>query len=109
MTVAETLRRGELKQLRRLEVVAFVEAVTLLLLLCVAAPLKRFAGVSNAVHVMGPVHGLVFVAYAWTAIQTVSGGGWTAAEATRLLLGAIVPFGGFFNLGFLSRKAAALA
>ena len=72
-------------------------------------PLKHFVDVTVAVRVMGPVHGLIFLAYAWTAVQTVSGGGWTGAEAARLLVGALMPVGGFFNLKFLSRKTAALA
>ena len=108
-TADEAIRREELGQLRRLEVVSFVEATTLLLLLCVAVPLKHIAGIGNAVHVMGPVHGVAFLAYMWIAIQTVSGSGWSRGETARLLVGAVVPFGGFLNLRFLARKAAALA
>nr|WP_277923719.1 DUF3817 domain-containing protein [Sphingomonas sp. TREG-RG-20F-R18-01] len=96
-------------QLRRLEVISFVEATTLLLLLCVAVPLKHMVGVKSAVHVMGPVHGVAFLVYVWTAIQTVSGSGWSRNEIARLMVGAIVPFGGFLNLGFLARRAASLA
>lgn len=95
--------------MRRLELVSFVEATTLLLLLCVAVPLKHVAGIESAVHVMGPVHGVAFLAYVWTVIQTVSGGGWTRGETARLLVGAVVPFGGFLNLRFLARRAASLA
>lgn len=108
-TLDEAGRREELAQLRRLEVASFVEATTLLLLLGVAVPLKHLAGYAIATRVMGPIHGIAFVAYAWTAIQTIAGGGWSAAETMRLLVGAVVPFGGFFNLRLLARKAAALA
>ena len=88
--------------------VTFVEATTLLLLLCVAVPLKHVAGIGGAVQMMGPVHGVAFLTYVWTAIQTVSGGDWSRGEAARLLAGAVVPFGGFLNLGLLARKAASL-
>ena len=108
-TTDEAIRREEIAQLRRLELVSFVEATTLLLLLCVAVPLKHVASVESAVHVMGPVHGVAFLAYTWTVIQTVSGGDWSRGEIARLLMGAIVPFGGFLNLRFLARRAAALA
>ena len=107
-TTDEAARRDELGQLRRLEMVAFVEATTLLLLLCVAVPLKHVAGIGSVVHVMGPVHGVAFLTYVWMAIQTVSGGGWSRGETARLLAGAVVPFGGFFNLRLLARKAASL-
>ena len=57
---------------------------------------------------MGPVHGLAFLTFVWLAVQTVAGGGWSRADATRLFVGAVVPFGGFLNLPFLSRRAASL-
>lgn len=56
---------------------------------------------------MGPVHGLAFVAYMWTAIQTIAGARWGRPDAARLLLAAFVPFGGFLNLPLLKRRAAA--
>lgn len=104
----EEARREERAQVRRLAIASAAEAVTLVLLVGVAVPLKHWAGYANAVHVMGPVHGLAFLAYAWIAVQTVAGGGWGGADAARLLVGALVPFGGFLNLPFLSRRAARL-
>lgn len=108
MTTVEDEQGDERAQLRRLEIVSFVEGATLVLLVCVALPIKHFTGHADAVHVMGPVHGLAFLAYGWIAIQTVAGGGWNKADVTRLFGSALVPFGGFFNLPFLLRKAAAL-
>jgi len=102
-------RRLELGQLRRLEIVSLVEGSTLLLLLFVAVPLKHLAGLPVAVTVTGPIHGLAFLAYVWTAIETVAGGGWRRADAARLFISAFIPFGGFANLGWLRRRAASLA
>jgi len=96
----------ELAQLRRLEIASCAEATTLLLLLGLAAPLKHLDGWDMGVRVMGPVHGLAFLAYIWMAVQTAAGGGWSRAEIARLFIVAFVPFGGFFNLPFLFRKAA---
>ena len=104
----EEVRREERTQLRWLGTASAAEAVTLVLLVCVAVPLKHWAGYANAVHVVGPVHGLAFLAYTWLAVQTVAGGGWSGVDATRLLVGALVPFGGFLPLPFLSRRAARL-
>ncbi len=109
MTEPDAQRRGiERAQLRRLEIASFAEATTLVLLVCVAVPLKHLAGYPLGVRVMGPVHGLAFLSYVWIAVQTVSGGGWSAIEAARLFVGAFVPFGGFLNLPFLARKVALL-
>ena len=101
-------RRIELAQVRRLEIMSAAEATTLILLVCVAVPLKHLAGFPMGVRVMGPVHGLAFLGYVWMAVQTSAGGGWSAAETIRLLVAAFVPFGGFLNLPLLARKAAAL-
>ncbi|MBR0664021.1 DUF3817 domain-containing protein [Roseomonas hellenica] len=99
---------AERAQLRRLEIASVIEAATLLLLIGLAVPLKHLAGWEPGVKAMGPIHGLAFVAFAWTAMQTVAGGGWSRAEVARLFALAFLPFGGFLNLGLLSRKAAAL-
>lgn len=64
----EETSRDERARLRRLERISFVEATTLLLLVGVAVPLEHLGGFPNAVHLMGPVHGLAFVAYAWTVL-----------------------------------------
>jgi integral membrane protein len=99
----------DLAQIRRLRLASFVEATTLLLLLLVAVPLKHAFGYPLATRVMGPVHGAAFVAYAWSMIAAVSGGGWSRREIARLSVAAIVPFGGFLNIGLLRRKHAAIA
>jgi integral membrane protein len=100
--------QSELSQLRLLELASMGEATTLLLLLAVAVPLKYLGGWDTGVRIMGPVHGLAFLAYVWTALQTVAGGGWRRGEIVRLFVVAFVPFGGFFNLPFLHRKATEL-
>ena len=92
-----------------MKLASLAEAGTLLLLLFVAVPLKHLAGWPVATSIMGPVHGLAFLAYSWIVVETVAGGGWSRLEIARLLLAAFVPFGAFANLGLLRRKAAALS
>ena len=105
---APTLEEAEQAQLRRLRIVSLIEGTTLILLVCVASPLKHLAGWPMASSILGPVHGLAFLAYLWTVVETVSGGGWRAREIARLVAVAFVPFGGFTNGSFLERKAASL-
>ena len=75
-TSDEVARRDEIDQLRRLGLVLFVDTATLLLL-CMAVLQNHVAGNENVVNVMGPVHGIAYLTYVWTAIQTVSDGGWS--------------------------------
>ena len=49
------------------------------MLVCIAVPLKHTFGVPQATAIMGPIHGVAFV-----------------------------PFGAFFNVGWLKRREAAL-
>lgn len=98
----------EVAQLRRLEIASIAEATTLLLLVGLAVPLKYLGGWELGVRIMGPVHGLAFLAYIWTVLQTVAGGGWSRMDVVRLFLVAFIPLAGFSNVPLLSRRIAQL-
>ncbi len=98
----------ELIQLRRLELFSKLEATTLAALVSIAVPLKYMGHDALAVRILGPVHGLAFLIYVWTALQTVSGGGWSSRATARLFLTAFVPFAGFTTPAFLRKRAASL-
>ena len=104
-------RAVELAQLDRLSFLSGLEATTLVLLVGVAVPLKHWGRWSLGVRIMGPAHGLAFVAFLWTALQTVAGDttGWSRADSARLMVSACIPFGGFFNLPLLMRRRAELS
>lgn len=106
--IDDEARAIEFAQLRRLKIASFAEAATLLLLVCIAVPLKHLGGWEAGVRIMGPVHGVAFLAFVWAAFQTIAGGGWTRIEAMRLFVSACVPFGGFLNAPLIDRKAQAL-
>lgn len=108
MTTSE-INRMEVAQLRRLEIMSIAEATTLLVLVGLAVPLKYLGGWEMGVRIMGPIHGLAFLAYIGTVIQTVAGGGWSRIEAARLLLVAFIPIAGFFNLPVIARRIARIA
>lgn len=105
---AEKMDAVDLRQLRRLRLVALAEGMTLVVLLLVAVPAKHVFGLPVATRVMGPVHGLAFVAYGWMLLATVSGGSWRRGEILRLGFAAFVPFGALLSAGLLRRKEAAL-
>ncbi|MCJ9707577.1 DUF3817 domain-containing protein [Bordetella hinzii] len=99
----------EYKQLKRLEKMSIIEATTLVLLVFIAAPLRHIMGWPYGSKLLGPIHGIAFLAYIWTALQTVAGGGWRQREVIRLFLVAFVPFGGYANIRWLRERAKALA
>jgi integral membrane protein len=95
--------------LRRLRIVAFIEGTTLLLLVGVAVPLKHLAGLPLAVSVIGPIHGLAFVSYLWMVFHSVSSHSWSGQEIGRLLVAALIPFGGLLTASLIHRKLLVLA
>lgn len=96
--------RQHRKQIRRLAVAALMEAVTLILLLFVAVPLKHLAGWPAAVTTLGPVHGFAFLSFMWIAIETTAAGDCSRRELARMVVMACIPFGGFTSFVFLRRK-----
>jgi integral membrane protein len=101
-------RDGERMELQRLRVGSLFEGTTLVVLVCIAVPLKHAFGVPQATAIIGPIHGLAFVVYIGLAIDVLSGRKWSRTEAARLIGAAFVPFGAFFNVGWLKRREAAL-
>jgi integral membrane protein len=105
MTLGE---QEDLAQLRLLRMASVVEGVTLVALLLLAVPAKHLLGFPSATRIVGTVHGLVFLAYVWILIGTVSGGGWRRTEIVRLVITAFIPFGAVANASLLSRKETEL-
>lgn len=95
----------ERRQIRRLRLVSLAEGLTLLLLVLIAVPAKYLFGLPVATRIMGPIHGLAFLAYCWTLVASVSAGGWPRKEVAQLA--AFVPFGALGVAGLLRRKEAA--
>jgi integral membrane protein len=93
--------------LRNLRIVATIEATTLVLLVFVAVPLKHLGGMPAAVKWLGPVHGIAFAIYVWMLATSAASGVWRRSEIIRLMVAAIVPFGGFLNAAWLARKRMA--
>ena len=90
----------------RLRIAGFAEGTTLLVLVGVAVPLKHLAGMPTAVSMLGPLHGLAFIAYFVAAMEVVGAGELARRDAWRTALVALVPFGTFANDRFLARLQA---
>jgi integral membrane protein len=95
--------------LRHLRLAALIEGCTLVALVCIAVPLKHLAGIPVVSAILGPVHGIAFVAYVWLVVSTRHDLGWSRGEMVRLLVSAFIPSGTFFNMGVFKRKSAAIS
>lgn len=96
--------KDDSQPLRTLRILAFLEAATLIALVCIAVPLKHLAGYPIAVSVMGPVHGIAFVLYMWMVISTAASGLWRGSEVCWLVIAALVPFGGLISARRIARR-----
>ena len=74
--------------------VAVAEATSFLALL-VATAVKYSADAPLGVSILGPIHGLLFVAYVALALMVWKPAGWSTATGIGVLVGAVLPFGGF--------------
>ena len=79
--------------LKNFRIVALAEATSFLILLATSIA-KRTTDV-DLVPVMGPIHGALFVAYVALAILLRPEQGWDAKTFVLILVGAVVPFGGY--------------
>lgn len=91
--------------LRQLRHAALIEGCTLVVLVCLGMPLKHLGGIPQATAILGPIHGIAFIAYLWLVFSSRGLLGWTGAEMARLVIPAFIPFGTFFNIGFLRRRS----
>lgn len=74
--------------------IALVEATSFLALF-VASYVKRTGGSELGVQILGPIHGGLFIAYVVIALNLRSQLGWSLQSTLWILLGAVLPFGGY--------------
>jgi integral membrane protein len=89
--------------LRNFRYVALTEATTFLALL-VASVVKNTGGSEVGVQILGPIHGLLFIAYVAIALQLRGPEGWTTKQTAWILIGAVLPFGGYVVDWWLLRR-----
>jgi integral membrane protein len=92
--------------LRNFRYVALAEATTFLALL-VASYVKRTDGGEMGVQILGPIHGLLFIAYVVLALNLRSELGWTNKQTFWILVAAVLPFGGYVVDWWLLRRERA--
>jgi integral membrane protein len=83
---------------------ALAEATSFIALL-IASYIKRTGGGEVGVQILGPIHGALFIVYVIVALNLRSDAGWSAKTTFWILVGAVVPFGGYVVDWWLVREA----
>ncbi|MCD9014266.1 DUF3817 domain-containing protein [Parachryseolinea silvisoli] len=91
--------------LGRLRIVAFLEGISFLVLLCIAMPLKYMADTPGPVRVVGMAHGVLFIAYVFLLLQVALELRWKFSRAVLAFIASLVPFGTFYADKKLFREA----
>jgi integral membrane protein len=89
--------------LRRYRVIAYVVGIGLLAL-CVAIVFKYAAGDPGGVAVVGPVHGLLYMAYLALAVDLAIKDRWSIPGTVGVLLAGTIPLLSFVAERFVSGR-----
>ncbi len=81
--------------LTRFRVMAYVVGTVLILLVCVAMPLKYLADSPGLVALIGPVHGFLYIVYLVVTFDLSLRQRWPLTRTVLLLLAGTVPFVSF--------------
>lgn len=81
----------------RLRLLAFLEGISLLLLVFVAVPLKYYFNHPSMSKFLGPVHGALFLLFVFNALRVGIEQQWKFKETTwKIIVACFVPLGTFY-------------
>lgn len=76
----------------RYRVMAYVTGVWLILLVCIAVPLKYLAGRPFLVDIVGPVHGVIYMIFLVAAYDLARRCRWSLTRTVLVALAGTIPF-----------------
>lgn len=83
--------------LGRLRLLAFLEGLSLLVLVFIAVPFKYYFHNPILSQLLGPIHGALFLLFIFNALQIGVEQQWKFKETTwKVLIACFVPFGTFY-------------
>ncbi len=81
----------------RLRTLAFLEGVSLLILIFIAVPLKYIYGNPALVKVVGQIHGILFLLFVVNTLSVGVEQNWKFRTTTlKVLIACVIPFGTFY-------------
>ena len=78
-----------------LRIVGLTEAVSYMLLVGIAMPLKYIWGQPQAVRMVGMIHGILFVLFCIALLRATIVAKWPLSRAALLFVASLLPFGPF--------------
>jgi integral membrane protein len=94
------MRKTTIGQFRMM---GLIEGASLLILLFIAMPLKYWAGIPEAVRIVGSLHGLFFILYVLMIVYTTYKVRWSFIWVVSAFAVAFIPFGNIIFDRFLQR------
>jgi integral membrane protein len=93
---------------RALRYVSIGEAASFLVLLLIAMPLKYGADTPQGVSLMGPIHGVLFLAYVALVVIAREAMGWDLKRTVLALIAAVLPVAPFLVERYWVKPAGAV-
>lgn len=79
----------------KFRIVALIEAISFLALLAATVFHRVLDGSDAGVNVLGPVHGMLFLAYVLLALLVREEQGWSVGQTLIVIVASAIPFGAF--------------
>jgi len=95
VTNATPEARGLRAALLRFRIMAYVVGVALIVLVFVGIPLQIWGDNPNVVHVVGPIHGFLYIAYLVVGADLFRRAGWPIWRLWVVVVSGLVPFAAF--------------
>ncbi len=79
--------------LAKFRMLSLVEGASLLILLFIAMPMKYYFNLPEAVKIVGPIHGVLFLVYMFASLVVSHKLKWTTVKWLMIFLAGVLPFG----------------
>ena len=89
-----------------LRAIGIAEGISLLILMCIAMPLKYFAGNPRPVKYVGWLHGLLFISFMANVVFVYFQKSWPFKKVVLAFIAAFLPFGTFVFDRWLQKQRA---
>ena len=106
-TTARDSEQAIAAALQRYRVMANVVGVLLILLICVAVPVKYVGGVREPVVILGTAHGWLYALFFLAAVDLALRAKWTLNGSALTILAGTVPFLSFYAEHNATRRTRA--
>lgn len=78
------------------KIIALLEGLSYILLLCIAVPIKYYGNDPQYVKMLGMPHGLLFMAYLALTFFVAHKLNWNKKTSAIVLVASVIPFGAFY-------------